>query len=380
MPAFKASPFGAFLSGFKAPVLGLAGLLVPDLLFRGLTEAPGYLPENFSELSFSFSEARNPKTPEQFSLQKIFSSGLQINEPGNVINDFQLLLTSDSFNPMGVTRLEYADQIKEQLLNPNHKIFQGRRATCGATNIQSALARFNPDLFVKISVGIAVSKDAVFRLDLDGRDSIEFLIPPDCFKPDDSRRDAVSRVLQSCLMEYLNGDDFNYSNESNFHYDKDGAGGKGVTSEATAALMSRLFGMKFNAKKTPLGIDLMQEISEMPLHQPVFVTLNWRRLSESELQERYVKIGGNREQYLSEKGYLGHMLSLVSIDAEQVTLTTTWSPYMHGKFSEQSILGRETTPEGRYDPESGLISMKREVFDSRVKMIIFPETSNFAKN
>jgi hypothetical protein len=279
----------------------------------------------------------------------------------------------DNLNDM--SQQEFAEEldgndIMEQTvqhINDPDSIRQRKQGSCTATTLQYIQAKEHPADYAKTVAGLTSTEG---KVDLGyGGGPIE--TNKGALKPDESKRDDVSRVYQASAMEYGNGEDMDYVNARHEHIDPE----TGDKAKEGGGLNSRMYNDMSNAilpydvenvKKDDAGSweavenDIQNTLDD---GKQVPVSMKWSR------QE-----GGE---------HAGHKLSVEDMDDDYVYLRNPHGDSEKGTKPDDKKPEREALNNEQGD-SGGHIKMKKDEFYDNLKSYHIPKEiaaqSNYSEN
>lgn len=251
-------------------------------------------------------------------------------------------LTGLSQQEMGpnLDRRTVFNELCSHLADPG-RIRQNQRNTCAPTTIQHLQAMNDPAEYARIVAGVTSESGEVTMRNGDvlKRDRGSVAV-------DNSGRDNVSRLYQSALMEYANGED-EYDNRTDLHTREDDTTHSGLYAEQSERALDALFGDKYDRmsvdRTTPEGRAAAEAAIRRALDagEQVPIGMSW--------------------------GNGGHALLVVGMTDTTVILRNPWGA------SDQGGDGSSGAPPREALDNSGTIEMSKEEFFSRVNSLHLPK-------
>lgn len=252
-------------------------------------------------------------------------------------------LTSLSTQEMGpnLDRRTIFNELCKHLNDPGH-INQGTgKGTCAPTTIQHLQATRDPAEYARIMVGLT-SESGEVRM----RNGDVLKRDLGSVAPDESGRDAISRLYQAALMEYANGEN-EYDNRTDKHTRPDDSTYSGLYPEESERALDALFGDRYDRmivdNRTASGREQAEAAIRRALDagEQVPVGMRWR------------------------DG--GHALLVIGMTESTVVLRNPWGSYDHGGDGSDGAPSRETLD------NQGTIEMSKEEFFSRLNSVHLPK-------
>lgn len=265
-------------------------------------------------------------------------------------------LTDLSTQEMGPTldRKRIFGELCSQLADPG-RITQGTHGTCAPTTIQHLQATKDPAEYARIMVGLT-SRDGSVTL----RNGDELKRDRGSLAQDQNfGRNTISRLYQSALMEYGDGED-EYDNRTDLHTAADDSTYSGQSNEGSERILEALFGEEFDSQAMDRGSESGRQRTEDLLREAlnqgrqVPVSLEWSQDSNGR------------------PGY--HMLLVVGMTEDSVILRNPWGGHDNNESDPSRGPDREALDNG------GTIAMSKDEFLRRCCNIITAGENNGRKS
>ncbi len=250
------------------------------------------------------------------------------------------------FAKNGVSRADLLGDVVRETENPGASIAQHDRGTCTVTSLQYNLARRNPAEYARLMTGLSSPKGEVEMANGDTLKRDAGSEAPDSA----TKRSNSSRVFQSAMMEYANGDLF-YDNKVDSHSRSD-TGAVVAEAEEGERTGSGLYDYEYDRANAALfgesklyqgkGSDMFEHLEGVKPGEAV-VALKW---SEN----------GDKHKY--------HAVSFEKIEDGRIYFRNPW-----GKNHMAPGTQREPPPRLVEDGWQGLESMSLEDMGSRIEAV-----------
>jgi uncharacterized protein YvpB len=240
---------------------------------------------------------------------------------------------------------------------------QGNIGTCTVAALQYLQAREHPADYVQTVAGLTGTEGQV---DL-GYGGDPIVVHEGSLESDQTGRDDVSRIYQATMMEYGNGEYWDYNNEDHQHVDPETGKPRGESGGlntweyervASAVLpydISTSYGSEDEAVWDMIEEEIQQSLDE---GIPVAVALKWTYDDENET-------------------YSGHQLVIIDMDDEYVYLRNPWGDSERGSAGDGDSVrpDREAVPDENGN-SGGVIRMRKDVFFEHLRNYHLSEEDN----
>ncbi len=235
------------------------------------------------------------------------------------------------------------NELCKHLADPGN-ITQGTQGTCAPTTIQHLQATRDPAEYARIMVGLT-SESGEVRM----RNGEVLKRDLGSLSPDQTGRDNISRLYQSALMEYANGDS-EYDNRTDEHTRPDDTTYSGLYPADSERALDALFGDRY---------DHMMVESH---------TQDGRRQAETAI--RRALDAGEQVPVGMRWGEGAHALLVIGMTESTVILRNPWGSWDQGSDGSNGTPPRETLD------NQGTVEMPKEEFFSRLSSVHLPKNNN----
>jgi hypothetical protein len=234
------------------------------------------------------------------------------------------------------------------------------RGTCVASSMIVTLAEARPEIYLKLVCNLLLKKQPV--LNLDPADSAIDQLPKALVN--DPHMNQVNWMLVNVLMDAFNGPIQKYDPINDSHHSDNLLMGNGARMSELCDVLNQLSSGRVFNTVTVSDLSLQHfQVIERDKDMAVF-SVQWRKLSEQEIERSLKKHGGNRADVVDSEGYGRHAIAFKGIQDGRLVFYSTYGragdsaypaaaqvDYIWGTFS--------ITPEdfNKMDP-SGVISTR----------------------
>ena len=197
---------------------------------------------------------------------------------------------------------------------------QKNRGTCSASSMILALAAVRPEIYLRLVDNLLLKKEHVLHLDPadSGIDQLSKGLVDDPFM------NQVNWMLVNVLMDAFNGPNQKYDPIKDAHHSDNLLMGSGARMTELCDVLNQLSsGQVFNTV-TVSNLSLQHfEAIEKDKNIAVF-SVQWRKLSEQEIEASLKKHGGNREDVVDSEGYGRHAIAFKGTKDGQLVFYSTY--------------------------------------------------------